>query len=53
MYSIVIPAYNEEEALCDLVNRTLVSNPDAEVILVDDGSADGTWDIMKTLTDKD
>jgi len=53
MYSIVIPAYNEEEALRDLVNRALAANPDAEVILVDDGSADGTWDIMKTLADID
>ncbi|MFC2164478.1 glycosyltransferase family 2 protein [Acidobacteriota bacterium] len=53
MYSIIIPAYNEEEALRDLVNRALASNPGAEVILVDDGSADGTWDIMKSLADKD
>ena len=53
MYSIVIPAFNEEEALRHLVNRALASNPDAEVILVDDGSADNTWDIMKSLADKD
>lgn len=53
MYSIVIPAYNEEEALCDLVNRALEANPEAEIILVDDGSVDGTWDIMKTLADHD
>jgi len=53
MYSIVIPAYNEEEAISRLVNRTLASNPNGEIILVDDGSADGTWDIMKSLEDKD
>jgi glycosyltransferase involved in cell wall biosynthesis len=53
MYSIVIPAYNEEEALHRLVNRTLASNPAAEVILVDDGSADDTWNIMSALIDKD
>jgi glycosyltransferase involved in cell wall biosynthesis len=41
MYSIVITAYNEEEALCNLVNRTLASNPVTGIILVDDGSADG------------
>jgi glycosyltransferase involved in cell wall biosynthesis len=53
MYSIIIPAYNEEEALRDLVNRALASNPDAEVILVDDGSADGTWDVMNTLAENE
>jgi dolichol-phosphate mannosyltransferase len=53
MYSIVIPAYNEEEALYDVVTRTLASNPGAELILVDDGSSDGTWSIMKTLADED
>jgi len=53
MYSIVIPAYNEEEALRDLISRALATNPDAEVILVDDGSADGTWNIMNAWADKD
>jgi len=51
MYSIVIPAFNEEEALSELVDRTLASNPDAEIILVDDGSVDGTWAIMSALAD--
>lgn len=50
MYSIVIPAYNEEGAIRDLVERTAASNPDAELILVDDGSRDGTWRIMEAFS---
>ena len=53
MYSIVIPAYNEEEALRELVDRILKSNTDAEVILVDDGSSDDTWEIMNALAEKE
>jgi len=50
MYSIVIPAYDEEAAIRDVVARTVAGNPDAEVILVDDGSRDGTWAIMQDLS---
>lgn len=53
MYSIVIPAFNEEKALGNVVTRTLACNPEAELILVDDGSSDGTWQVMKTLSEKD
>ncbi|MGD9344374.1 MAG: glycosyltransferase family 2 protein [Candidatus Aminicenantes bacterium] len=51
-YSIVIPAYNEEAAIAEAVKRTLESNPEAELILVDDGSTDGTWPIMEELSDR-
>ena len=51
-YSIVIPAYNEEDAIEKVVDRTLASNPGAELILVDDGSTDGTWLIMKEFMAK-
>lgn len=51
-YSIVIPAYNEEAAIEEAVKRTLESNPGAELILVDDGSTDGTWPIMAKLSDR-
>jgi glycosyltransferase involved in cell wall biosynthesis len=47
--SIVIPAFNEEVAIRETVKRTLESNPEAELILVDDGSTDGTWQLMEEL----
>lgn len=49
--SIVIPAFNEEAAIVETVKRTLASNPHAELILVDDGSTDGTWRHMEELMD--
>ncbi len=47
--SIIIPAFNEEAAIRETVRRTLESNPEAELILVDDGSTDGTWHLMEEL----
>jgi dolichyl-phosphate beta-glucosyltransferase len=40
--SIVIPAYNEEARLPATLETVLNKLPDAEVIVVDDGSRDGT-----------
>jgi glycosyltransferase involved in cell wall biosynthesis len=47
--SIIIPAFNEEGAIERVVKRSLESNPDSELILVDDGSTDGTWQLMEEL----
>jgi len=51
-YSIIIPAYNEEEGLEKTYKRVVKSNPNAEIILVDDGSKDNTWKKMKKLEKK-
>ena len=55
--SIVIPAYNESESLPELVEwiqRVTLQNglSQYEVILIDDGSSDGTWKTINTLHDK-
>jgi glycosyltransferase involved in cell wall biosynthesis len=51
--SIVLPAYNEEENLSVAVDRALEVMPDLvsdfEVIIVDDGSTDGTHEIALGL----
>jgi len=50
-YSLVVPAYNEEGVIEELVTHlgTVMSSldGDAEAILVDDGSSDGTWELMQ------
>lgn len=48
--SIVIPAYNEEAAIKETVQRARASNPGAELILVDDGSTDRTWGLIEEFT---
>jgi len=45
--SIVIPAKDEEQGLAMTLPRLLESYPEAEVIVVNDGSSDGTADICE------
>lgn len=46
--TIAIPAYNECEAIAKTVNELEARFPKAEIIVVDDGSSDGTADQVKT-----
>lgn len=54
--SIVIPLYNEEESLPELVawiERVCTENSYShEVILVDDGSKDNSWQVIRELSSK-
>ncbi|MBM9594010.1 glycosyltransferase [Roseitranquillus sediminis] len=40
--SILIPAYNAEEWITEAIESALRQGPDVEVVVVDDGSTDGT-----------
>lgn len=46
--SIIIPCYNEVECLPLLLEEVRHHNPQAEIVVVDDGSSDGTADFLKT-----
>lgn len=57
MISVIIPAFNERENIENTakVISGILDNDGAqyELIFVDDGSSDGTWDIIETLSDSD
>jgi glycosyltransferase involved in cell wall biosynthesis len=46
-FSVVIPAYNHEQTVADVVHRTLAL--DLPVVVVDDGSTDSTADRIKGI----
>ena len=52
MFSIIIPAYNEENAIVNTINRCKqiienIGNAESEIIVVDDSSSDSTYMIAK------
>lgn len=57
MLSIVIPVYNERESL-ESLHRELDEvarehGYDLDIVLVDDGSSDGSWQVIRKLAERD
>ena len=48
--SVLIPVYNEERTVARVVERVAALPIDLEMLVVDDGSSDGTWEILQKLT---
>jgi glycosyltransferase involved in cell wall biosynthesis len=51
--SVLIPALNEGRTLSQVLDAVLASAVDLEVVLIDDGSTDRTWEIMQARADAD
>ena len=56
--SIVVPCFNEEATLPELHRRVTraaedIAGQDFELVLVNDGSRDRTWQVMQALTAQD
>ncbi len=51
--SVVIPLYNEEESLpelCEWIDKVMTTNNfNYELVLIDDGSNDRSWEVIETL----
>jgi len=47
--SVVMPVYNEEKSIEDILCRVQAVDIEKEIVLVDDGSKDGTRDILKAI----
>lgn len=48
--SVVMAVYNEKETIKEMVEKVLAVDVVKQLIIVDDGSTDGTIDILKRLT---
>lgn len=51
--SVIVPVYNEVENLDDLLRAVVASPVKKEIIIVDDGSIDGTREKLRTLPPMD
>ncbi|MGP4001876.1 bifunctional polysaccharide deacetylase/glycosyltransferase family 2 protein [Streptomyces sp. 8N706] len=47
--SVLVPAYNEAKCISNTVRSLAAGDHPAEIIVIDDGSADGTADIVEQL----
>ena len=52
MLSVVIPVYNERDTVEELVRRVLAVTIEKEIVLVNDGSSDGTREVLAALEGK-
>ncbi len=50
--SVIIPVYNEVKTLEDIIKRVEAVNIDKEIIAVDDGSSDGSLDILTRMANE-
>jgi len=50
--SVIIPIYNEVHTLTTILEHVLATNLADEILLVDDGSTDGTRDLLTALEDR-
>lgn len=50
--SVVIPAYNERATIRTLLDRVQAVDIDKEIVVVDDGSTDGTREILQEYADR-
>jgi len=49
---VIIPTYNEKENVVKMIEAVLVLNQAFDVLIVDDGSPDGTADLVKAQMEK-
>ena len=52
LLSVVMPCYNERDTIEEIIGRVLAVPIRTQLIVVDDGSKDGTRDILATLAEK-
>lgn len=51
--SVIVPVYNEEETVAQVLESLSQVSLDLEVVVVDDASSDRTWEILQELRQKE
>ena len=49
---VIIPTYNERENIANILQAVFALQQNFHVLIIDDGSPDGTADIVKSLCSK-
>ena len=47
--SVIVPVFNEKNTILEVLKRISAVNIDKEILIIDDGSTDGTRDVLKTV----
>jgi len=47
LLSVIMPVYNEQETLAEILARVRAVDLEKEIVVVDDGSTDGTRDVLR------
>jgi glycosyltransferase involved in cell wall biosynthesis len=51
--TVVMPVYNEESTVDQIIEWVLAQRPVAELVIVDDASSDGTWKVLERWPARD
>ncbi|HSH96158.1 MAG TPA: glycosyltransferase family 2 protein [Roseimicrobium sp.] len=51
--SVVMPVYNEASTIGSVIDTVLEQRPVQELVIVDDCSKDGTWEVLSKIAGKD
>src|SRR6266550_4571171 len=50
--SVIVPVFNEKSTIAEIIDRVRATKLDIELIVVDDGSTDGTREVLKQIEGK-